>query len=519
MKGQFEQTVASMKQMTAQGASFAGGMTEMRQVANASGVGLTAFTNIVVKSRENLQTLGISATETTHLLSKGMDGLGRSIKGANGQMTTTRDQLLALGYSYEEQGEVMSLYMQQQAIAGKNLKNLAPEELAAGTKEYAKNLKLISDITGQDAKKLVAKAQAETMRAALMNKLDPKQKEAFVQAWSGAAVLGEEAATKQRLAMMQKLSGGASNVAEVVGDQNANKFNDEMVAQVRAGTATAESIKNSVVTTAKAIDANSSKAVATGQATLYGVQGANQAMSSHTDAFLAVKNADITDNKKIVEAQTVTQDAATVAYSQATNSVTQFQVAMQELASVHMADYAKIMVSAIQTVQTGINEGIKMAKDPKGYAEAKAKEAGDATVTWWDKNKTAIITGLTVAAGTAALATGVGAPVGAMMISGALATGGAAAYGVSQITEPGTGAALGNPTYAGGKPNANANAPGDYHAAFASTLPKTTTKAPNQPAHDAVTQQLMETNKHLKQIADGTVRGNQQRAQIVQAAQ
>jgi hypothetical protein len=503
MAAEFEKTVASTKAMTAAGASFANGLTGARQAANESGLGLTTFTNILVKSKGNFQAIGISATESTNLLSKGLSSLNLKIKGVGGELTTTRQQLQALGYGYEEQGEIMSLYMQQQAMAGKNLKNLAPEELAAGTKEYAKNLKLMADITGKDAKQMAAQAQAETMKAALMNKLDAKQRDAFVAAYGALELLGTEAATSQRLAMMQKLSGmGTSNVAEVVGDTNANNLNDALVESVRQGNATAESSKNIMVTSAKALDANSSKAESTGLAALAGASELARKFSIQTDSILSLKNADITNNKKLLDAQAATQDKATVDYGKAVDSVVSFQNQMEELASVHMADYAGLVVKSINLMKDTVEEGIKVGKDPIGYAKEKADTISSSVKGWFKENGTAIVAGLGVALGAGLIATGVGAPLGAAVVAGSLATGAAATYGINQNSKDMSG---GTPSKSGGKPNTTS--PGNYNTAADSTSSKSKKPAENS-SNDANTAHLAEISRSLKGIAEETKNNN-----------
>lgn len=501
MKGQFEQTVASIKAMTAAGASFAGGMTEMRRVANESGVGLTAFTNILVKSKGNFQEIGITASESAHLISKGMEGLTKSVRGTNGQMTTTRDQLQALGYNYEEQGEIMTLYMQQQAIAGKNLANIAPAELAAGTKEYAKNLKVISDFTGKDAKVIMQKAQAESMRGALLDKLTAKQKVSFEAAYAGLEILGPKAAVAQ-LDLMQRLAtDGASNIAEI----QANPAMAEAQAKLAQGVL--DTSATMVTARAGIIDAANTKSTLgkdTDIVGLMGIAGVGKDVGEMQNAINRFRGASKEAGDasiKSAEAQLQAQDPTTKAYSKAVASVTEFQVAMQELASVHMADYAKMVVASIDMMKKVIVPGIDFAMHP---GESAAKMAGVVTDDMTAKTTAGEVGGY---AGTAAGAWG-GAETGAILGSfvGPIGTvvggvlGGIIGGGVGFYAGTKAGDAMsGTPSTPGGKPNANA--PGDYHATLDQLNgSKKATKASSQPAHDAVAQMVelqKETNKHL----------------------
>jgi hypothetical protein len=450
-----------------------------------------------------------------------MDSLSKSVKGTNGQMTTTRDQLLALGYSYEEQGEIMTLYMQQQAIAGKNLANIAPAELAAGTKEYAKNLKVISDFTGKDAKVIMQKAQAESMRGALLDKLTAKQKVSFEAAYAGLEILGPKAAAAQ-LDLMQRLAtDGASNIAEI-------QANPAMAAaQAKLAQGVLDTSATMVTARAGIIDAANTKSTLgkdTDIVGLMGIAGVGKDVGEMQNAINRFRGASKEAGDasiKSAEAQLQAQDPTTKAYSKAVASVTEFQVAMQELASVHMADYATMVVASIDMMKKVIIPGIEFAKHPGESAKALGEKI-TGTEGNGDNEKFGKATGgfAGMWAG-AALGAGIGgaAGLGVGAIPGALVGGALGLWGGYEAGGAAGKLADGTPSKSGGKPNANA--PGDYHATLdqLNGSKKATTKAASQPAHDAVTQQLIETNKHLKQIADGTVRGNQQRAQIVQAAQ
>jgi len=165
MAKEFQKSATALDVYTKQGASFANGMVEMRTIANDAGLSLTLLQDAAKNSRQELRESGLSQGDAVKVLAKGMlsakDTIGKS--GAS-----LRNEMLALGYNYQEQGEIMAQYMAQQRSAGENLKNIAPAELARGAREYAQNLKIISDITGEDAKKLMEKAKAQAMEADLM---------------------------------------------------------------------------------------------------------------------------------------------------------------------------------------------------------------------------------------------------------------------------------------------------------------------------------------------------------------
>jgi hypothetical protein len=175
-------------------------MTEMRTMATGANLSLKTLADAAKMSSEEFRLMGLSQGDGVKKLAKGMEAASRTIGKSGGSL---RDEMLGLGYSYEEQGAIMAQYMAQQKASGA-LEKMTTEQIAKGTKDYAINLKVISDITGQDAKKLMEKARAESMRGALMSKLDAKQQESFKLAHSAMAGMGPEFQN----ALMQMLAGG-----------------------------------------------------------------------------------------------------------------------------------------------------------------------------------------------------------------------------------------------------------------------------------------------------------------------
>lgn len=175
---QLQKNVKALQEYNKIGVGFAGGMTQMQTAANSAGLGILEFSKIVTTSRENLNFLGQSVGESSQLLSNGIKSTV-DIMGKSGQ--NLRSEMFKMGYTYEEQGEVMASFMANMAASGK-LRTMTDEQIARGTRDYAKNLKVISDFTGQDAKKLMDKARTESMRAGLINKLQGDQKTAFMTA-------------------------------------------------------------------------------------------------------------------------------------------------------------------------------------------------------------------------------------------------------------------------------------------------------------------------------------------------
>lgn len=189
---QLQKNIDALQKYASVGASFTGGMTEMQNVAQSAGMGILQFSEVVSKSRDELNKLGLVGSESTMLLSKAMGISANESKRMTKSGESFRTEMFKMGYAYEEQGELFASFMANQQAAGK-LRAMTDKEIAIGTREYAKDLKVISDITGRDAKRLMDESRKDVQRGALLATLDGDAKEAFIKANSLLAKAGPDA--------------------------------------------------------------------------------------------------------------------------------------------------------------------------------------------------------------------------------------------------------------------------------------------------------------------------------------
>ena len=418
MAAEFEKTAASMKAMTGAGASFAGGMTELRQTANESGVGLNVFTKVVQNSQNYLHTFGITSSESTALVSTGMKVLATTTRSVNGVQMKARDQLLNLGYSYEEQGEIMAQYMVSQKQAGKNLKDMTPKELTDGVLEYAKNLKVISDITGKDAKKLMEKAQAESMRGAITAKLDATQRESFKQTYAGMMAMGDTMGPKLQIALEQMLTGHTVVDPVIAGNRQTMDMLNKSAGQIMdSQTDMAGKTYDNLLDMSK--DFNAVGESATSVAKIMGVGGVAGDFGEYGDA---VRNFSINAAEggkasiAAANAQSETTDKVSTDFASASNKVAAFGVSLETLATKHMGDYADMIVKSISVTQSVIEAGIKFAQDPAKasaeYAKKATSAAGDSTTNAQSELIQGAIAGALIGSVIPGVGTAIGAAVG-----------------------------------------------------------------------------------------------------------
>jgi hypothetical protein len=160
---ELEKTTQSFAQVSAAGALFSGGLTDLRNTAGMAGLVQEEFAKVVANNTQTLAQFGGSVTGGARALSQ----ITKSMGTGPGSL---RDGLLSLGYSIEEIADGTAQYMALQAASGQGQRrdyaNLAKE-----TDAYLTNLRIITAFTGEDAKKAQARARDASTQLAVNTKL------------------------------------------------------------------------------------------------------------------------------------------------------------------------------------------------------------------------------------------------------------------------------------------------------------------------------------------------------------
>jgi hypothetical protein len=391
LAAELEKRTQALVEFSTAGASFAGGMAEMGTIANESGLGISDLAKVVKGAREDIYRMGMTASDGTMLLGKGLSGLANTV-GRSGN--TLRNELLALGYSYQEQGEILAQFSSQRQSEGR-LQGMTQQELALGTQEYAKNLKVISDLTGKDAKQLMDKARDESLRASLMASLSGDQLEAFKQAYAQLETLGPNV---QR-AFVQKLATGTTNIASVAASRELSNIVNGVTGAVRSGTKDiASETQNLIAENAKQARASVEgygRAVDT--AALMGSQQAAQ-FAEDTNRLLTymLPEGAAKASKERADQQMTATDGITKGFQTATEETKKFQVAMETLTGQILNDYGKVIGETVKTTANLLEAAMDLLRtgDYKAFANrtgmgGAASPAGNLTGLPGDKRTTA----------------------------------------------------------------------------------------------------------------------------------
>jgi len=357
LQQEFQKRVTMLNDLAAIGGSFSGGLGQMAQLANQSGVGIATFSAAIVASREELLKMGGSVGDATAQMAKGFAALSAD----GGQ---ARGSLLALGYSFQQQGVVMAQYLAQQKALGININDLTSNqtELNQGTIDYAKNLKVITDITGQNAQQLMDQALADAQRGALENQLTAKQSQAFQQAYATLAAVPGQQAPKLQAALEQLLAGGTVTDPVIAGNQQVMTLLNKTAQQVMAGNQ--NMVVNTQANLAEAANAfRASGQSATDFATLMdptGTSSVAQGMSALGNAlnqYQAGAQAGA-DSMNAATAQAQATDGLTQTYVSLTNTMTSFQNKMEGIAGQALPAYAAALTYTTNATLTFMSNEI-----------------------------------------------------------------------------------------------------------------------------------------------------------------
>ena len=145
----------------AAGAVFATGMQGMREASVSAGLTLQQFSNVISKQSSDLAFSGMGVAEGARKV-----GQVGKIFDANGGYI--RKQLQRLGFGFEEQAELTATVMANIRRTGQSFDTAT---LARETQKYAENLRLISALTGEDAKAKIQQVQEQNNIAAFQAEL------------------------------------------------------------------------------------------------------------------------------------------------------------------------------------------------------------------------------------------------------------------------------------------------------------------------------------------------------------
>ena len=141
----------AFKDAASVGGLMVGGFTELKDTAHAAGVDMSTFSKMIKDNSEDLATFGGDVVNGAKRIAAVSTELAKpNVMGAN-----FRQRFVELGYSVEE---IPGIIAKVGADVSKTVGGATNTQVAQAVADYAKNLRVISDLTGQNAKTLQDKA-------------------------------------------------------------------------------------------------------------------------------------------------------------------------------------------------------------------------------------------------------------------------------------------------------------------------------------------------------------------------
>lgn len=177
LQQEVEKNIASFMTITNSGALMAGGLGEMADSAGSAHLTLDQLAKVTAANKETFASLGEGVT----------GGMQRTLNVMMVGAEPFRKKLLGLGYTVEEQAGLIAETMKDMRGNGPMLPRDAAtdEKVKVQTEKYAENLRVLANISGEDAKSKMKAARDAANNMAFQQKLDdlgPEQRKAAVDA-------------------------------------------------------------------------------------------------------------------------------------------------------------------------------------------------------------------------------------------------------------------------------------------------------------------------------------------------
>lgn len=406
MMKELESTAEAFNKTSTSGALFADGMTGMRNAAGAAGLTVKQFAGVLEKNSGTIAASGMGVTE-------GAKRIGGALRAGGDTMKT---QMLKLGYGFEEQAELVAETMATMKGSSQGPLKATDAQIAEQTQKYAENLRVISAITGEDAKKKMAQVREQASQLAFQQKLaskSPEQQAAIQRAMANMSDL-------ERKNFMDMVNfGSVINKEGAVAQASSKGLADATAQSYQAWQdGTLDENKQRQITAAtqeqRKKDLLAQTGIATAQAAgVSGVVGqVGEAMGKELQYL----------NKQTPEAIKAAEEAA-AAQKNANDDLTNGVVTASEQAQKMAIDLQTLVLPALKDFAKYSGEMLKAIR--KQIDDFTGESSGKET--WWDKIKDY---GSAAASG-AMTGASVGAMAGTVTIPGIGTVGGALAGGIA----------------------------------------------------------------------------------------
>jgi hypothetical protein len=209
-----EKTIKAFQTATSAGALFGRGMDDMRMYATRAGLTVEQFSEVIKNNSQALADSGLTVTTAAKAVA---DVTSRLAKDTGKSGLTLQKEMQNLGFGFAEQAELVAQVMVGYKRAGSQANN---REMAEATVSMAKNMRIVSDILGDEAKsrrEATEKLATQYAYAEKVNKIAKATNDPFL-AERLKASLALKSEDQKIAAMQYYVSGAITNTAAMLQD-------------------------------------------------------------------------------------------------------------------------------------------------------------------------------------------------------------------------------------------------------------------------------------------------------------
>ena len=364
---QTNKMITGFQDMSRVGAVFSDGMMGMTNAASMAGMTVDQFSKVVDASRKDLSSMGMGLSEASRRMASVFSGpAGKKMQ----------DGMYALGMTAEEQGQALAQTMAIMAGPSGKLK-ASNAEVQAQTAEYAKNLKIISNITGEDAKAKMEKLRQDNDTLAFngyLNTLNGTQRKKTVEAMN--AMSAEDARAFREKKVYGTVVSADLNAMRAT-NSGIRKAQDDMFAAADRGTLSVEGVAKTYETfQAEALAAANEGGKSFGLA----MSGIGQDLAKTTNSTVQYMIKFANAQKGIAEIAESQNKGAGQSGADLMKANQDFAKSMQDIAIPHIKDFSDALQSTISMIKGSVVEADKAlsGKMTMGDYASKAMEMGKA---------------------------------------------------------------------------------------------------------------------------------------------
>lgn len=163
LSNQLQRIITDYSKIGDSGVILARGLSDLQKYANNAGISMSDFADALVANQKHIQDTGLGMTLGAQKFSQAITEV---TKGAD----QTSKKMFEMGFSFADQAEIVAASMGNLARTT-DIQRVNAQTIAKDSLEYAKNLRIISDITGENAKQQIDEQRKASLQLAVQAKL------------------------------------------------------------------------------------------------------------------------------------------------------------------------------------------------------------------------------------------------------------------------------------------------------------------------------------------------------------